>query len=340
MDRESYIPVKVQEPKKCASCDKVYKPLRKGLCQPCYKRIGRNGTTVYKLEYVEDITLVWVMKRCKRVGACLLWTQDALSKEGRPQVSDRKAWREEGKNRQIVLHRWMYEQHHRTTLRKGQHVKQTCGNKLCLAPAHLATSVPRHGRVPLGEAGQYKGRARRDDHFERCANGHRYTNETLYVDPNGRWICRICNTASHLGLNGAEYEGWQRRKPWEEKPACPNGHVYAEVGWYFNGEARVCIRCFAEKERKRWLRVSYGLTLEDFENLLIAQDFECRICHRTFDPGLHELTPCVDHSHETGEVRGLLCQKCNLGLGHCKDDATRLRAASEYLPPTDGPATA
>ncbi|MGW2426443.1 endonuclease domain-containing protein [Streptomyces sp. NPDC001709] len=84
------------------------------------------------------------------------------------------------------------------------------------------------------------------------------------------------------------------------------GHLFDDVGWYFNGEARVCRRCFAEKERRRWLRVNYSMELEDFEELLVAQDPACAIYARLFDPDL--LVPCVDHSHETGKVRGLFSE--------------------------------
>ncbi|MFI1660477.1 endonuclease VII domain-containing protein [Streptomyces sp. NPDC020472] len=330
MDRQSYIPPVAE--KRCEACGKPYSPLRDNKCQPCYRRNARYGSTEYKREEIKDITLDFVLAHSRESGACLLWT-GTVSKEGRPQTTDRKYWREEGRARQILLHRWMYEHHAGQVLRKGQHVKQKCGNKLCLSPAHLCTSLPRPGRTPLGEAGRYKGKPRREDYLERCANGHEWTEENLYIDPKGRRICRACQAASYQlrqGKDPSDHE-WKRRKTWEETPECSNGHLYASVGWYFNGESRVCRKCFAEKERSRWLRVNYGMALEDFEALLAVQDFACAICAVLFDPDVRELTPCVDHSHSTGQVRGLLCHACNLGIGHFKDDLARLRSAIEYL---------
>lgn len=58
-------------------------------------------------------------------------------------------------------------------------------------------------------------------------------------------------------------------------------------------------------------RRTYGMTVEQFDALLIAQAGRCGICGECFTPN-----PCVDHDHETGEVRGLLCRFCNLGLGY------------------------
>lgn len=77
------------------------------------------------------------------------------------------------------------------------------------------------------------------------------------------------------------------------------------------------------------LKCLYGITLTEWETLLAAQGGRCAICD-TDEPGgrgdWH-----VDHSHETGEVRGLLCHACNTGIGSLKDDPALLRAALTYL---------
>jgi hypothetical protein len=72
---------------------------------------------------------------------------------------------------------------------------------------------------------------------------------------------------------------------------------------------------------------AYGLTQDEL-GLLLAQHDVCAIC------GAGEWGkkgPQVDHCHETGRVRGVLCVNCNNGLGRFDDDPIRLRAAAEYL---------
>ncbi len=74
---------------------------------------------------------------------------------------------------------------------------------------------------------------------------------------------------------------------------------------------------------------SYGLTVDAFDALLQSQDSKCAIC-KASTPGWHRDWH-VDHNHETNTVRGILCQSCNLLLGHAKDDPARLRMAVQYL---------
>ena len=77
----------------------------------------------------------------------------------------------------------------------------------------------------------------------------------------------------------------------------------------------------------------YGLTLEGYFDLLQKQRGGCAICGSPGGPDDKRLH--VDHCHETGGVRGLLCSPCNVTLGMFRDDPERLRAAADYLETTD-----
>lgn len=72
----------------------------------------------------------------------------------------------------------------------------------------------------------------------------------------------------------------------------------------------------------------YGITVADYDQMLVAQNGVCKICRQVCVTGR---SLSVDHCHETGKVRGLLCASCNNGLGRFKDNALLLRAAAEYL---------
>lgn len=78
--------------------------------------------------------------------------------------------------------------------------------------------------------------------------------------------------------------------------------------------------------KRAMLRWKYDISLEEFEALVTEQGNRCAICDTEFSK-----TPHVDHDHETGAVRGLLCSPCNTGLGHFRDDVVRLRGAVAYL---------
>jgi len=74
------------------------------------------------------------------------------------------------------------------------------------------------------------------------------------------------------------------------------------------------------------LKRTYGITIEDYNALLEQQDGVCAICKNE-----HEHALCVDHDHETGDIRGLLCKPCNVAIGNFKDDTRRLEEAIKYL---------
>ncbi|MET0422112.1 MAG: endonuclease VII domain-containing protein [Acidimicrobiia bacterium] len=73
----------------------------------------------------------------------------------------------------------------------------------------------------------------------------------------------------------------------------------------------------------------YGIGADDFDRMVVEQGGVCAICGRP-DP------EHVDHSHETGVVRGILCFNCNGGLGQLRDEIDSLRSAVEYLEARDG----
>lgn len=91
-------------------------------------------------------------------------------------------------------------------------------------------------------------------------------------------------------------------------------------------------RSTEDNTRTSWLRRLrvLGITEDDYLRLMEIQGGCCAIC-RTDEPWSRSSTWAVDHDHDTGAVRGLLCSRCNRGLGHFKDDITRLRAAIAYL---------
>jgi hypothetical protein len=73
---------------------------------------------------------------------------------------------------------------------------------------------------------------------------------------------------------------------------------------------------------------AYDLTVSEYNALMQVQKAVCAICGEK-DPVGKRLA--IDHDHETGRVRGLLCTRCNPGLGYFCDAPERLRRAAEYL---------
>ncbi|EGJ4116078.1 hypothetical protein IHX65_004884 [Salmonella enterica] len=105
----------------------------------------------------------------------------------------------------------------------------------------------------------------------------------------------------------------------------------------------VCCECYNEFQKKypsintRYtpeqlknyqLIANFGLTLETYKIMLAAQNDVCAICGETNPDGT---ALAVDHDHETGEIRQLLCRNCNTGIGLLKDNPELLIKASAYL---------
>jgi hypothetical protein len=97
-------------------------------------------------------------------------------------------------------------------------------------------------------------------------------------------------------------------------------------------KARVKENHCPETYRRQHLLRTYDITPEKYDAMLAEQDGHCATCPAT-DPGNSRRSVyfCVDHSHTTGEVRGLLCHNCNTALGLLKDDPERLANLIKYV---------
>ena len=83
-----------------------------------------------------------------------------------------------------------------------------------------------------------------------------------------------------------------------------------------------------ERQRAGHLKRKYGITIEHYDELLARQGGGCAICGREPRP---DISLHLDHDHESGQLRGILCFRCNNALGDFDDDLTLLRAAIRYL---------
>ncbi|MGW4320046.1 endonuclease VII domain-containing protein [Streptomyces sp. NPDC004684] len=154
--------------------------------------------------------------------------------------------------------------------------------------------------------------------------------------PDGLQVyCRKCVAA----YSAAHYR--RRReamgKQVREKVDVPAGHklcrtcgeIKPHSEWHRNatasdGLSTRCKACRALRGRQDHLRRKYGLTEAERDELIVSQGGVCCIC-------LSALPEHVDHCHETGRVRGVLCFSCNAALGQFKDRPDAIRRAAAYV---------
>jgi hypothetical protein len=84
----------------------------------------------------------------------------------------------------------------------------------------------------------------------------------------------------------------------------------------------------AQNARLARLR-NYGLTADEFDALMQDQGGRCASCEDDFGPAAHDVH--VDHCHQSGKVRGILCRHCNIALGHLRDDPVRILSLHTYI---------
>jgi hypothetical protein len=131
--------------------------------------------------------------------------------------------------------------------------------------------------------------------------------------------CKACNLARRKAAYRANPTPViERAKQWQ----ADNPDRYAERQRAYRESGRKAIA-----DRKSYLKRTYGLTVEEYDAMLAAQGGVCFICRET--PG--DLPLHVDHDHVTGEVRKLLCIRCNNALGLFQESPQLFQAAADYL---------
>lgn len=96
---------------------------------------------------------------------------------------------------------------------------------------------------------------------------------------------------------------------------------------YYREQAKLRAKRNPEKTKNAWLLRYYGITIDDYKNLLEKQGGVCAICSNKDS----KFSLAVDHCHKTGKIRGLLCSRCNFSLGNFNDDIELMNKAIEYL---------
>lgn len=132
---------------------------------------------------------------------------------------------------------------------------------------------------------------------------------------SNHWSCKTTETHKYC----SHCKRWRKHK-----------HFNKEQQAKLAGLNPKCKDCKRPAIRKASLK-KFGLTQSSYDALLKGQDYKCAICGSAETGTKRTNNFNVDHDHNTGEVRGLLCHGCNTGLGAFKDDPALMVRAIEYL---------
>jgi hypothetical protein len=147
--------------------------------------------------------------------------------------------------------------------------------------------------------------------------------------------CRACRRADRKAewrrIDAAERRHRVRRNREYQRERMKDPAYRAKI----NRQNRDRFRALPEHVRKEEGLKLYGLTYADYEAMLEAQGGVCAICGNHEEQVMRKSGKrkalAVDHDHETGVVRGLLCNGCNTGIGHFREDPDRMEAAARFL---------
>lgn len=219
-------------------------------------------------------------------------------------------------------------------LHKGKEVFKPKHSKVVQIPLRLREEARPEAKKPPNPLGRPSGKT--------CKEGH----DDWKILPGGQRYCRICHSARHKDYAAKhKVEIAAHNKEWRDK-----NKVYiqqASRDWRErSAEERKLKRHLDWKQNKERLSVKrlcrrYGMTSQQYEEMVRTQGGLCAICgrpeSRTWQGKLRTLS--LDHDHETGKARALLCADCNAAIGLFQEDPERMKSAIEYVERFCGMAT-
>jgi len=116
------------------------------------------------------------------------------------------------------------------------------------------------------------------------------------------------------------------------KKECSRCNLWVKLSLFSKGKNSDGLRSTCKSCEKIYkISSRYNLSIEKSEEILKTRN--CEICERKFTKrGTYKNKfRCVDHNHETGEFRGVLCNGCNAGIGYFEDNINNLNKAVKYL---------
>jgi len=132
--------------------------------------------------------------------------------------------------------------------------------------------------------------------------------------------CKVCNLAAKAARHRANPEpARERARRWQQEN--PERVAALRAKYVADGRRQA-------QNRRSHLKRKYGITPEQYDEMLAAQGGGCAICGR---PPRDDIALHVDHDHETGAIRGITCFRCNNALGDLDDDPKLLARAAQYL---------
>lgn len=240
----------------------------------------------------------------KLENGCWEWT--GLFHRGRPEFLD-----EAGSHRYLAASHVSYRLFINTSINNFDQIKYKCKNSLCLNPEHMTLnkficSIDGCKKVQWSKSYCHF-------HYQRVKRGilnlpeqasiQKYKQELLL---QGNFICSTCKLIKI------------------KDDFAPN----KKTKFKLDSQCLLC-RKNTQKITKSYILKTYNLSPEDHQKLWDSQNGKCAICKK--DYSLFKKGLGVDHNHKTNKIRGLLCGKCNTGLGQFNEDPILLNEAINYI---------